>query len=218
MVAAEQAFHAAREAAAVNTVEKQLYIAEGLVGPRAPDLAGAREILRADRSARGAAQALIAVGRVARPEDSRAVVADAVHAVERMVRDVVVLRCSAGIPPRNRGAFLIAAEMAFGAEWHNETLKLSAQLLLAYTKVMGTSTNAFQSNSQLSAQKRGRQRPPRRRPATSQLPRVAEEAEPLQHAMESGRDPKAASAHECVADAGSPRAHRGGERGRDVQK
>ena len=179
LVTAEQAVHVAKEAVLVNAVEKKLSIAEDLVGLRAPDLAGARKILRVDRSAKGAAQVLITVGRVARFVASCTASANAVHAAERMVRDIVVLRCSTGIPPNSRDAFLSAAETAFGTEWHDETLQLRARVLLAYAKVMGMSINAFQSNSQVSAQKRGHTRPRRpRRLVTLRLPRIVEETEP----------------------------------------
>ena len=86
----------------------------------------------------------------------------AVKAAERAVRDVVVVRCRSRAEPGDRGAFLEAAEEAFGRPLDRE---LRAVLLLAYHKFAKNRPDSFLSNSQLATARRGRPRPRRQRKA-----------------------------------------------------
>ena len=86
---------------------------------------------------------------------------DAARVAERNIRDVLVLRCSATCDPRGndrqrRDAFLEAAGVAFDVE--ELEVQLGAQLLLAYKKVMGASTDAFPSNNQIRGPRSARRR------------------------------------------------------------
>ena len=91
----------------------------------------ARSLLeRSPWTAKSAFSALIKIGEVAETCDEEAL--GAVKAAERAVRDVVVLRCCPQAEPANRGAFLEAAEEAFGSPLDRE---LQAVLLLAYHKI-----------------------------------------------------------------------------------
>jgi hypothetical protein len=122
------------------------------------DLAEARGLLRAAPAPGSAARALIIVGHVVAnwPLDAL----DAVRKAERAVRDVVVLRCCSTTAPRDRDAFRALAEEAFGGAM---TQQLHSQLHLAYKKVVGSAADAFPSNSQMTAARRGGPRPRRRR-------------------------------------------------------
>ena len=59
----------------------------------------------------------------------------AVKAAQRAVRDVVVLRCRSVSEPRDRDAFILAAEEAFGRPGEPLDDELQALLLLAYYKL-----------------------------------------------------------------------------------
>ena len=91
----------------------------------------------------------------------------AVKAAERAVRDVVVMRCRLQAAPGDRGAFLEAAEEAFGRPLDRE---LRAVLLLAYHKVAKGKIDTFPSNSQLATARRGRPKPRRQRAAGGDAP------------------------------------------------
>ena len=92
-------------------------------------LGEARRCLEASCT-KSAASALMAVADVAKSCEKEA--RCAVKAAERAVRDVVVMRCRPRAEPGDRGAFLEAAEEAFGRPLDRE---LRAVLLLAYHKV-----------------------------------------------------------------------------------
>ena len=59
----------------------------------------------------------------------------AVKAAQRAVRDVIVLRCRSVSEPRDRDAFILAAEEAFGRGGEPLDRELKAVLLLAYHKL-----------------------------------------------------------------------------------
>ena len=122
-------------------------------------LGEARQLLE-DPCAKSAASALMAIADVAKGCDKEAL--GAVKAAERAVRDVVVVRCRSRAEPGDRGAFLEAAEEAFGRPLDRE---LRAVLLLAYHKFAKNRPDTFLSNSQLATARRGRPRPRRRRAA-----------------------------------------------------
>jgi len=84
-------------------------------------------------SPQNAANALIMIGYVADSCDEEA--ASAVKAAERAVRDVVVLRCRSVSEPRDREAFILAAEEAFGRRGEPLGRELKALLLVAYHKL-----------------------------------------------------------------------------------
>ena len=85
-------------------------------------------------SRKNAANALIMIGYVADSCDEEA--EGAVKAAQRAVRDVVVLRCRSVSEPRDREAFILAAEEAFGRPGEPLDDELQALLLLAYYKLL----------------------------------------------------------------------------------
>ena len=84
-------------------------------------------------SAKNAARAHIMIGCVADSCDEEA--KGAVKAAQRAVRDVIVLRCRSVSEPRDRDAFILAAEEAFGRRGEPLDDELQALLLLAYYKL-----------------------------------------------------------------------------------
>ena len=84
-------------------------------------------------SAKNAASALIMIGYVADSCDEEA--EGAVKAAQRAVLDVVVFRCCSVSEPRNREAFILAAEETFGRRGEPLDRELQALLLLAYDKL-----------------------------------------------------------------------------------
>ena len=118
-----------------------------------------RQLLE-DPCAKSAARALMAIASLVNKCDKEAL--GAVKAAERAVRDVIVIRCRSRAEPGDRGAFLEAAEEAFGRPLDRE---LRAVLLLAYHKVAKNRRDTFLSNSQLATARRGRPRPRRQRAA-----------------------------------------------------
>ena len=125
-------------------------------------LENARRLLEGP-CAKSAASALMDLAQVAKSCDKGALAA--VKAAERAVRDVVVLRCCSQAGTADRGAFLEAAEEAFGSPLDRE---LGAQLLLAFSKVSKDKLDTFQSNSQQATNRRGYPRP-RRQPRSSEI-------------------------------------------------
>ena len=127
-----------READTKRDAIRLLVAAEGAGGGDA--LGGARGLLLTP-CAQSAANGLIAIGHVATNCDGAAL--GAVKASERVVRDVVVLRCCApggGVLDVDQGAFLEAVEVAFGMPLRGAFLgdagrELRAVLLLAYRKL-----------------------------------------------------------------------------------
>ena len=85
-------------------------------------------------NAKNAASALTMIGYVAESCDEEA--EGAVKAAQRAVRDVVVLRCRSVSEPRDREAFILAAEEAFGRRGEPLDDELQALLLLAYYKLL----------------------------------------------------------------------------------
>ena len=127
-----------READKTEDAIRLLVAAEGAGG--GDELGEARGLLLTP-CAQSAANALTAIGDVARNCDGAAL--GAVKASERAVRDVVVLRCCApggGVLDVDQGAFLEAAEVAFGMPVRGDFLgdadrELRSVLLLAYRKL-----------------------------------------------------------------------------------
>ena len=125
-----------READKTEDAIRLLVAAEGAGG--GDELGEARGLLQTP-CAQSAAIALLAIGHAATicGDEARG----AVHAAERAVRDVVVLRCCAGRRPRDvdRGAFLEAAEAVFERPLHGAVgdadRLLGATLLLAHHKL-----------------------------------------------------------------------------------
>ena len=81
-------------------------------------------------SAKNAARAHTMIGCVADSCDEEA--EGAVKAAQRAVRDVVVLRCRSVSEPRDREAFILAAEEAFGRRGEPLNRELQALLILAF--------------------------------------------------------------------------------------
>ena len=128
-----------READKTEDAIRLLVAAEGAGG--GDELGEARGLLLTP-CARSAANALTAIGDVARNCDGAAL--GAVKASERAVRDVVVLRCCApggGVLDVDQGAFLEAAGVAFNKPLRGDFMMgkedrdLRAVLLLAYRKL-----------------------------------------------------------------------------------
>ena len=84
-------------------------------------------------SANNAARAHTMIGCVADSCDKEA--EGAVKAAQRAVRDVIVLRCCSVSEPRDREAFILAAEEAFGRRGEPLDDELQAHLLQAYYKL-----------------------------------------------------------------------------------
>ena len=84
-------------------------------------------------SAKNAARAHTMIGCVADSCDKEA--EGAVKAAQRAVRDVIVLRCCSVSEPRDREAFILAAEEAFGRRGEPLDDELQAHLLQAYYKL-----------------------------------------------------------------------------------
>ena len=84
-------------------------------------------------SANNVARAHTMIGCVADSCDKEA--EGAVKAAQRAVRDVIVLRCCSVSEPRDREAFILAAEEAFGRRGEPLDHELRAVLLLAYHKL-----------------------------------------------------------------------------------
>ena len=122
-------------------------------------------ILVVDESspAHGAVRALEATTRAI---SSRPVEAALEHLkeMERMVRDIVVLRCKSVCKNRkDRDEFLEVAHIAYEGKLDTTSYKeIRAQLLLAYHKDP-KNQDGFVSNNQVAAQRRGYPRPRRRR-------------------------------------------------------
>ena len=83
-----------------------------------------------------------------------------VRVAQRAVRDILVVRLCAQVPPNNREAFLKAAEEAFAYPEDREAKNL---LLLSYSKIFKHMPDCFLSNNALAAAGRGRPRPRRNR-------------------------------------------------------
>ena len=130
----------------------------GADGARATqELVAAREALERAPHRPSLAAALQAVSRAltACPQMTK----QAVRAAERAVRDCFCWHTHVAAP-RNKHAFIAAARKAFGGELDDEE---RSRLLLAYSKGPALYTNheAFRSNSQWTAERRGGPRPER---------------------------------------------------------
>ena len=138
----------AHEEAAENT-------RDGIRSVEAVEEAGGGEALgnarrlREGHCAKSAASALMDLAKVTKSCDKEAL--GAVKAAERAVQGVVVLRCRSQAKPADRGAFLEAAEEAFGMPLDRE---LRAALLIAYHKTTKNKPGTFLSNSQLATARR----------------------------------------------------------------
>lgn len=164
-----EAPHLARAALKASEAIEQIRTALGVIGEPNADLEEACEIIQVvnmDGSpAHGAVQALYAISRVLQGSDKP--VGEAVSIlkiVERMVRDVVVLRCKFLCKdPKDREEFLKIAAEAYGGQLDSASHKeIRAQLLLAYHKDPNNK-DGFISNNQIAAVRRGGPRPRRRR-------------------------------------------------------
>jgi len=117
------------------------------------------------------------VGRVA--AHCPAVAAVAMRAVQKALRDVVVLRCISATAPLDKAAFIATASEAFGDDFD----EVKPVLMLAYSKVVGPEPHRFpapgsaaeasRSNTQMTAVRRSSPRlnTRRRGPGRSQPPR-----------------------------------------------
>ena len=122
-------------------------------------LVKARHLLEGPPCAKKAAGALMDLAQVAKICGQEAL--GAVKAAKVAVRDVVVLRCCSQAGTADRGAFLEAAEQAFGSSPLDP--ELWAQLQLAFHKVTKNKPNTFPSQAS-----RKRRRRPRRQPRSSE--------------------------------------------------
>ena len=137
---AARAYREARQHATEATADKFLGLAlrETRSTEAHQEIDAAQCTLRQDGSARASVHALAAVSRakgVVEPET-----VDYMLGCERVVRDVIVVRCCMG-PQGDRDDFLKAAEELFGEQWSHGlqwTVDLRAQLLGAHAKIFET--------------------------------------------------------------------------------
>ena len=115
---------------------------------------------------------------------------EAVERVKRGVRDVLVLRCWHSISRPYRHFFLTAAEEALGVGSLDieDNLPLKGLILLAYDKVLGKTEEAFVSNGQIQALRRGKGRA-RRKDRASQAPEAQQPQPPSYQPAQQGEGP-----------------------------
>ena len=116
-------------------------------------------LLRPD--ARSAAKALMIMSEAFKNCEQEEAVS-LISAANRAVRDVIVRRLLTWALPGNRESFVQAAKDAFGGPLDTH---LNAVMLLAYSKYMDGSPDAFISNNGRQNARRGRPRPARQRNA-----------------------------------------------------